>query len=173
MRRLMVVLALLAAAAVLSTGCGTRKQTVTTPGGKVTVETKRSGRGDKTTWTAETKEGKTTVTGGEEKTITEAELGVPVYPGAKVNIESRVETRTPGAGSGYEHRVLYTPDSYDKVVEFYKKNLKNIKNESSASSGDTKLTMFQIGEGKDQMMVHVTWDAKENRTMIQVIKGGM
>jgi hypothetical protein len=41
------------------------------------------------------------------------------------------------------------------------------------SSGDNKLTMFSIGEGKNEMMVHVARDAKEKQTMIQVIKGGM
>jgi len=171
MKRFAILIAVLFAVALLA-GCGTRKKTVSTPGGKVTVETKGSGRAEERTVEVETKEGKATVTGGEEREITEAELGVPVYPGAKVYMETKMEAKTASAGGSGEQHILFTPDGYDKVVEFYKKNLKNIKSENSVSSGDNKLTMFGIGEGKDMMMVHVNRDSKENRTMIQVIKTG-
>ena len=58
------------------------------------------------------------------------------------------------------------------MVAFYKSNLKNVKNEQSMTNAGTKMTMFTFGEGKDQVMVHVTRDTKEERTMIQVMKAG-
>jgi len=173
MRRSALVLAILFAAALLVGGCGrSRKTVISGPGGKVTVRSEKSSKGEERTTTVETKEGKATVTGGTEKEITEAELGVPVYPGAKVYMETKMETKTASAGGSGEQHILFTPDAYDRVVEFYKKNLKNVKGEHIASSGDQKLTIFTVGEGKDLMMVHLHWDSKENRTMINVMKAG-
>jgi hypothetical protein len=158
--------------AALVLGCGRSQKTVYSgPGGKVTVKSDKIKGGEQTV-TGETKEGKFTVTGGAAKEITEAELGAPVYPGAKVNIESKMEAKTAGAGPGFQQHVLFTPDSYDKVVAFYKKSLKDVKNEQNMSSGGSKMSMFQIGEGKGQMMVHIAWEAKEKRTIIQVMKAG-
>jgi hypothetical protein len=160
----------LAMVAVLALGCGrSEKKTVYSgPGGKVTVE--KNAKGEQQTVTVEGKEGKATVSGGMDKTITEAELGAPVYPGAKVQMESNMQDEKPG--DSFQQRILFTNDDYDKVVAFYKANLKNIKGEQNVSNGDQKMTIFTFGEEKKQTMLHVGWDAKEKRTMIQVMRAG-
>jgi hypothetical protein len=169
MRRLVILAAVVTAVAVLALGCGRSEKTVYSgPGGKVTVE--KNAKGEQQTVTFEGKEGKSTVSGGMEKTITEAELGAPVYPGAKVEMQSKMQGDKPG--DSFQQHILFTKDDYDKVIAFYKANLKNVKGEQNISTSDGKMTIFSVGEGKTQMMVHIGWDAKEKRTMIQVMKAG-
>lgn len=170
MRRLAIAGALLVAVALLALGCGKSEKTVYNgPGGKVSVQ---SGKGQDKTVNVETKEGTATVTSGEDKTITEAELGAPVYPGARVQAAGKFDSKKAGEQSVEQH-ILFTNDSFEKVAAFYKSHLKNTKGEQNMSQGEQKMAIFTVGEGKSQMMVHVSWDAKEKRTMIQVMKQGM
>lgn len=167
-----LVLVVLFALAVIS-GCGRSKKTVySAPGGKVKVTESNSPLSKEKTVTAESKEGKMEVTAGQEKAITEAELGAPVYPGAKSSFEGKYESKKPGENASVQQHILSTPDDFDKVVAFYKSKLKNVKNEQTMSTGDGRMAMLQVGEGKDQMMVHIVSNPKEKVTTIQVIKGG-
>ncbi len=167
-RSAVLVLVVLFALAVLA-GCGRSKKTVyNSPDGKVTVTSEGS---KENTVTTETKEGKVEVTAGQEKAITEAELGAPVYPGAKSNFEGKYESKKPGEAASVQQHILTTSDDFDKVVAFYKSKLKNVKNEQTMSTGDGKMAILQVGEDKDQMVVHITSNPKEKVTTIQVIKG--
>jgi hypothetical protein len=119
-----------------------------------------------------TKEGTATVTTGAQKPVTEAELGVPVYPGAIAEVTGKFEAKSGSDQGVHEHSILYTKDDFDKVDAFYKSHLKNVKGTYTTSQGENKMTMFTVGSGKEQIMIHIISDRKKNRTMIQVIKTG-
>lgn len=170
MKRIIALAAAAGLLAVLVLGCGRSEKTVYSGReGKVTVKTGRQGSKEQTV-NVQTEEGTATVTTGEKRSITQAELGAPVYPGAKLEVTGKYESGKSGGDESVEQHILYTTDSFDKVVAFYKANLKDIKSEQNMSSGDTKLAVFAVGEDKNQMMVQINWDAGEKRTMIHVMK---
>jgi hypothetical protein len=172
MKRLALAGMVMIAFAMLALGCGKSEKTVYKgPGGKMTVKTDKSSKGEEQTVNVETKEGSMSFKGGVEKSITEAELGAPVYPGAQVQMASKYEGKKPGEGTAENH-VLTTADDFDKVAEFYKTHLKNVSGQQNISQGDSKVAMFTVGKDKMEMMVQVMWDAKKKQTMIQVIKQG-
>ncbi len=120
MRKAAVMLLLLALAVslVMAVGCGGSETTVKTPEGEVKVE-EEDGK-----VTYETEEGKVTYEGS-DKAPSEAELGAPVYPGAKyVEGSGGSATATGPEGefstAGAE---FVTEDSYSKVVDFYRGEL--------------------------------------------------
>jgi hypothetical protein len=151
----------------LISGCGKDKDsfTASTPGGKVTVNADRSGQG---TVKIETKDGTVVVTGEQGGTLTEAQLGVPVYPGATVRTSSKMEGAAAGNKGALEMYTLMTPDSLEKVTAFYKSNLKNVKNSFVQGSGDQGMAMFSIGDD-GAIIVNIESD-KSKETVIQVTK---
>jgi hypothetical protein len=152
----------------LISGCGKDKNsfTASTPGGKVTVNADKSGQG---TVQIETKDGKVVVTGQQGGTVTEEQLGVPVYPGATVKGSSKMEGPATGnKGGTLEMYTLMTPDSLEKVTAFYKTNLKNVKNSLVQGSGDQGMAMFSIGDD-GAISVNIVSD-KNKETVIQVAK---
>ena len=165
---LLSLLSLFLIAGLLISGCGRDKNayTASTPGGKVTVNTDGSGQG---TVKVETKDGKTVVvTGQQGGTVTEAQLGVPVYPGATVKGSSKMEGAAADGKGGMEIYTLMTPDSLEQVTAFYKSNLKNVKNTLVQGSGDQGMAMFSIG---DDGAITVNIVAGKNKeTAIQVAK---
>lgn len=173
MKRVIAIALAAGLLAVFSTGCGKSEKTVySSKDGKVTVKTDKAG-GSEQTVNVDTEEGSATVTTGQDKTITEAELGAPVYPGAKVDTAGKYQGNDAGETQSVEQHILHTTDDFDKVAAFYKSNLKNVKNEQNVTSGDSKTAIFMVGEDKKQMMVQISRDAKEKRTLIHVIKQGM
>ncbi len=171
MRRLVLAGVVLIALALM--GCGKSEKTVYKgPGGRVSVE-KKAGGGEAQTTNVETKEGKASVTTGENRTITEAELGAPVYPGAKVEMEADYQGNKSAGAESVQQHMLTTTDDFDKVVAYYKSHLKNVSGEQNMSQGDTKMSMFAIGKKDEaEMMVQVVWDAKKKQTTIHVMKQG-
>ena len=149
---------------VIAAGCGS-KRTYVGPGGKVTVNQK----GGAKTVEVQTDKGKATIDTG-KKTITEAELGVPVYPGATVEVSGNYEGTEAGKTGSMQQTMLTTSDDFDKVLEFYKSKLKNVKNQYSQTAGDTKMAMFSLAPGDSQISVHIVTDPKKNVTNIQVMK---
>jgi hypothetical protein len=151
----------------LISGCGKDKDsfTASTPGGSVTVNTDGSGQGNVQ---IETKDGKVVVTGQQGGTVTEAELGIPVYPGATVKGSSKMEGAATGNQGVLEMYTLATPDSLEKVAAFYKSNLKNVKNSFVQGSGDQGMAMFSIGDD-GAITVNIVSD-KNKETVIQVAK---
>lgn len=157
----------LSCALILGCGRSDDAKTVSTPGGTVTVKTDGSGGGG--TVRVETKEGKATVvTGQEGGTITEVQLGVPVYPGATMKASSKMENKGSDGGGSVEMHMLVTQDSFEKVSAFYKSNLKNVTNTLTQGSGEKGMAMFAIGE-KGDTSVTVSSDGTKG-TMIQVMK---
>jgi hypothetical protein len=148
-------------------GCGKKEEThtVSTPGGKMKVTTDRSGQGGRVE--IETKEGKTVITGEQGGTVTETQLGVPVYPGATLKASTKMEG-TGGRQGAVEIYTLASSDNWEKVSAFYKSNLKNVKGNFTQGSGDKGVAMFSIGE-KGDITVNVVADGK-NGTAIQVAK---
>jgi len=160
---LSVALALMVAIS-LVVGCGT-KHTYVAPGGKITVDKKK---GKTTAVEVETAKGKAKVE-VEKKTSTEAELGVPVYPGAKSELSGQYEGQESG-NTSIQQNVLSTSDDFDKVVEFYKSKLKNVKNTVNQSAGDQKIAIFQLTkENGAETTVQIATDKQKNRTIIHII----
>lgn len=153
-------------AAILTAGCS-KKQTYTAPGGQVTVTEKG---GDAQTVEVKTEEGKAAIT-VEKKSITEEELGVPVYPGAKVEVSGSYQGSDEGQEENMQHNTLTTKDDFEKVLEFYQSKLKNVKNTISQTMGDTKLAIFELESDKSSdMSLHIMMDKDQKLTRIQVVK---
>jgi len=158
----LVVLGLLAVTLVL--GCGA-KRTYVAPGGKVTVNEKG---GKAKSVQVETREGKATIDVS-KKSITEAELGAPVYPGAAVEVSGNYEG-TAGEAKNVKQTTLTTPDVFDKVFDFYKSHLKNVTNTVNQGAGDAKMGMFSAKSADgSEIAVHIMADKSKNVTTIQVV----
>lgn len=162
-----LIVALALAAAICTSGCGKRQQTYVTPGGNVTVKT---GGGQQTT-EYQTKEGTAKVTTGQKGPITEAELGVPVYPGATVETTVQAQGMPSAGGKSVEVHNLSTTDSFDKVAEFYKSKLKKAQSNIVQGQGGQNMAMFTMEQGKTSIMVHVMADKDAGKTTINVTKG--
>ncbi len=164
----LVVVSLLVIAGLVMTGCGKKEDnfSVSTPGGKVTVKTDGSAQG---AMQIETKDGKAiVVTGQSGGTITEAQLGVPVYPGATVKATVSMQGAAGSDKGRTDVCTLLTPDSFDKVATFYKANLKNVKTSFVQGAGEQGIAMFTIG-ADDTITVNL--GPGENKgTAIQVAK---
>ena len=161
MRRERLILLVLLAVVVVASGCA-RKRTYYGPGGKVSV----GGTGKSVE--VQTGTGRATID-TEKKTITEEELGVPVYPGAKVELSGDYQGTGAGQG-GMQQHMLTTPDDFDKVVAFYKSNLKNVKNSVNQDMGNSKMAMFTTtSAGGADITVHIMTDAQKKITSIQVL----
>jgi len=167
-KALICALSLVVAAAFL--GCGRSRKTVAVPGGTATVKTEKGLRGDKQTVEVNTKEGKATVTTEEGKKVTEADLGVPVYPGAKSETSGTYEGGQGGQMGKLEQYTLSTKDSFEKVADFYKNKIKNPQSSYVGSSGDQKTAMFAVEQGKQTIAVQVMYNEKEGKTIISVTK---
>lgn len=145
-------------------GCGRKEErTLSTPDGKVKVTTDGSGKGGRVE--IETREGKTVITGEQGGTVSEAELGIPVYPGATL----KASTKTQGQERGEVYH-LTTADSWDKVMAFYKSKLKNVKNTFTQNAGPQNIANFSVGEDPAIIVNVVGETGKE--TSIQVMKTG-
>jgi hypothetical protein len=153
---------------ILMAGCGKDdSQTITTPEGKVTVTTKNDT--GKETVKIETKEGSLTVKTGSH-TISEAEFGVPVYPGAQVVSSGQIDetkNNAPGVSATY---LMTTNDNYDKVVAFYKANLKKVEQSMNHTMGDEKIAMFTIGKEGDMKNIQIFAKTSGGPTNINITK---
>ena len=166
MRKTMAILAVLFLLGALFAGCGKSEQTYVTEDGKVTVKKNVSPGGGGTVEIETEDGGKATITTDTKKTITAAELGAPVYPGAVVEGTSKSETPQ----GKMEHTALVTPDSFEKVAAFYKSGLKNPRNTHSATYDDTQSAVFVMGDDKASLTVTITATKGEKQTNIVVMK---
>jgi len=150
--------ALLAAAAV--TGCA-KKKTISTPEGEVTVEERPGGEAKVT---VEGEEG--TVTFEANKGVSEKEIGLPIYPGAKAQQTGTWSAE--GQGKGAVTAALTTSDSVEDVRAFYKKRLPNAK-EVTAQTGDAHMVNLAVEEGNVKKMVQIMRekDATETQIVLQ------
>ena len=121
---------------------------------------------------------KVTVTDAQGKTsqmefgsaqLSEADVGVPFYPGAKLDDAS--STRMAGPDGTMLSVGLRTPDSADKVAAFYRERLKaqsQGKDFVEISTGKDEVTMMAADEAaKSSTQVHVK--AQDGGTHLQLI----
>ncbi|HOW53497.1 MAG TPA: hypothetical protein PLR60_02490 [Syntrophorhabdaceae bacterium] len=162
---LIVILAALCVA-----GCGREEtKTFSTPDGKVTVTAKPGGPGEGVV-KIEGKEGSVTVKTGPQA-VSEAELGAPVYPGAQVVSSGQFSESKKGAASGLAAAYMMTTnDSFDKVVSFYKSNLKDVQQSMDQTSSDQKMAMFMTGKKGDMRNIQITAKASGGPTNIHIMK---
>lgn len=165
MRTNNLIVCLVLAAAVVAAGCA-RKRGLVVPGGRVTV-TEKGGKAKSVE--VKTKGGTATIE-VEKKTITEAELGAPVYPGATVEVSGTYEGTGGGQAEKTQQHMLTTPDDFDKVFEFYKSRLKNVKNTFNQTAADNKMAMFSATSADGSAIsLHIIADKEKKVTRIQVI----
>ena len=165
MRKTAAALVALFLIAVLVGGCGRpAEQTVyDSKGGKVTA-TKTGPNAGKVE--IETKEGKATIETNTTQTVTEAELGVPVYAGAVVKQSGTYESN----GEKVFTCSLATPDDFEKVVAFYKSNLSNAQNTVTSNTDEAKVASFVVGPTESSISLTIVWTKNEPTTMIQVVR---
>lgn len=150
--------------AVLVGGCGRPEGTVyVSKGGKVTA-TKTGPNAGRVE--IETKEGKATIETNTTQTVTEAELGVPVYAGAVVKQSGTIESNSEKVFTCS----LATTDDFEKVVAFYKSNLSNAQNTVTSNTGEAKVASFVVGSTEASISLTIMWTKKEPTTMIQVVR---
>ncbi|MCE5324413.1 hypothetical protein LLG46_14020 [bacterium] len=166
MNRLGIVAIALILIAVISAGCA-KKQTYIAPGGKVTVSEKQ-GKAKKVE--VQTADGKATIEVAKKK-ITEKELGVPVYTGAKVETAGSYEGSNKGQSEKMHNCMLTTSDDFEKVYEFYKSNLKNVKNSFNQNTDGNKMAVFSVaGDNGEEIAVNISTDKEKKITRIQVVR---
>jgi hypothetical protein len=113
---------------------------ITTPGGQITV--------------------------GEKIPVTEADLGVPIYPGSE-QAEGGVQVKTPQGVSGTY--VFRTADPPNKVMAFYREKLAG-REASFIESSDRGM----ITGGTDResgFLIAVTREEKDGKTVIAITRG--
>lgn len=98
------------------------------------------------------------------ETVTEADLGVPVYTGA--TIEGSVEKAATETGTTVSASFT-TPDALDKVAEFYKAEGEKAGNYSGSTSGSTG--SFEIKN--DAGAISITLESvDETSTSIKIVR---
>lgn len=146
MRRAFVaaIAALLVAGVIGLVGCGTK--TVKIGDTKVTEKNGET--------RVETKEGETTVT---TKNPTEEEIGIPIYPGAKMDENSSISGKNEKGEATFSAAVLWTDDDVNKVTAWYKDKLSakpNFNQVSTAEQGKPA-TVFMFQSDDNYKMVTV------------------
>jgi len=121
-------------------------------GGKVTIRTPKG-----------------SVTVGEVKKVSEAELGVPIYPGAS-QLEGGVSFE--GDKGGMHTYVFKTSDTVAQVTDFYKQRIGDQADKLVVSEDGSLLTLKDHG-GSDYMIALGTDDSDEKTviTITRVRKG--
>ena len=144
MKKATVVLLVLimAFAVALAAGCGS-KVTVQTEEGKVTT-TEKNGEVK-----VESEKGETTITKTE---VTEADIGVPIYPNAQMEKDAAgsVSTKNEQGDATWSAAVMWTEDSVADVVAWYRDKLSGkpgFTDMSTTSGGEALgMMMFQAGD---------------------------
>jgi len=160
---------------VLAGGCG-RKETYTTPEGTVTLER----RGDTTEVTVESEggtlkmkgdEGKMTVTTEEgaavveiSPDISEDDIGLPIYPGAKV--EQTVKRTDAEEEQDFAQVHLSTADSFEKVKAFYQEKLPKATVAGNVETPDLKMLQMMWTVEGEQKMIMLSRDKSDTVTRI-------
>lgn len=125
----------------------------------------------------ETNEGTTTVTG----TITEKEIGIPIYPGAKMdeNAAGTVRSKNEKGEEVWSAAVLWTNDSVSEVIAWYRDKLKgkpgftDLTQGLSVSATELQMGMFAFQEGDAFKMVTIARGTADHpgRTEIAITSG--
>jgi len=162
-------------ALVLAGGCG-RKETYTTPEGTVTLER----RGDTTEVTVESEGGTLKMKGDQSKMtvttekgtavveispdISEDDIGLPIYPGAKV--EQTVKRTDAEEEQDFAQVHLSTADSFDKVKAFYQEKLPKATVAGNVETPDLKMLQMMWTVEGEQKMIMLSRDKSDTVTRI-------
>lgn len=142
-------------------GCGEKSVTIETDEGAATISE------DNGEVTLETEEGETTYSSSD---ISEEDLGVPIYPGAKVEEGTAGRVTTEGAEGTEEiaGAVLITKDPVSKVTAWYKDQLQGEPGftDTSMSMEGEELGMFSFQSGDTMKTVMI--QASEEGTEISI-----
>lgn len=160
---------------VLVSGCG-RKETYTTPEGTVTLER----QGDTTEVTVESEDGTLKMKGDESKMtvttekgtavvemspeISEDDIGIPIYPGAKV--EQTVKRTDAEEEQEFAQVHLSTADSFEKVKTFYQEKLPKATVAGNVETPDVKMLQMMWKVEGEQKMIMVSRDKSNAVTRI-------
>jgi hypothetical protein len=164
MRSILAVLACAVLVAAAVTGCG-RSKTVKTADGTATVTEK----GDETTVTFQGEDGEGTFEFGSEVKVSEEEVGIPFYPGAKA-VHTGQMTQTGEDQGEFIQVYLTTPDSVDKVKAFYQEKLPGAKTPMEMTTGDSRMVQMVVEEGDTMKSVVITRDKDDEETQIGLMR---
>jgi len=103
---------------------------------------------------------------GQMTKVTEAELGVPIYPGATEDVGAWRATSKEGS---YGQYVFKTSDSASQVVAFYKEKLGD-RVSSVFESADSALIHIAEDDRKEAITITVGRDESENKTTIAILR---
>jgi hypothetical protein len=106
----------------------------------------------------------------ETKTPTEAELGVPIYPGAKAIQEGSIST-TEGQSSYSALAPFVTDDSVSKVVAWYKEKLQGKAGFTDMSTPEGGLFSFQSGNETKIVTIGPGTVELKGKTAIAIMTG--
>lgn len=156
MRRVLLVAV---AAAIVLAGCSTKK-VYTANGATVTTDSSQK------TVTVQSSDG--TMKMGKD-VVDPASLGVPIYAGAT---QEEGGLSVTGAKGSAQMTSFTTPDSFDKVYEFYKSKLPAGSEKMKMEEGDSSVAEFVTGSDKPgEMQTMVMISKKGDQTSIVVTKG--
>lgn len=159
-------------AALLAGGCG-GKQRIRTPEGTATVERKgarvtvESEQGkvqldqDAATFTSE--DGGTTVKIGQAASGKDAEdMGMPVYPGAKVQHSAS----SVSGGENIRQVTLTTGDTVDKVKAYYQKQLPKLRVDLDGVMPDGHIVSMSLKEGGVTRTIQISRTRRDKETTV-------
>jgi hypothetical protein len=103
-------------------------------------------------------------------TVSEAELGVPIYPGAEPEKDGTTSiSMSGGAAQGWLGVAVYrTNDPIEDVVGFYREKLGSDVKVTESSRSGKQSAVFQLESPKGWRMVTVAQDEKESVTKIVI-----
>lgn len=160
-------------AAVAVAGCSKPSATVSTDGAKMTFEDKDGQKAtiesdeQGATVKVQSRDGDSTYESG--ATITEAELGLPFYPGSTEKPNGTIRTDTPDGKS--LTMIRSTPDDPSKVVDFYKPKLKEAQTQTTSAEGTNHSMLFGKTESGSEVVITAVQqkDAKATDVSVSVM----
>jgi len=159
-------LPLLFAGMLSASGCSREEsKTYSTPQGEVTVTTRQQSGQDAVT--VESAAGSLTVFSGPQA-ISEAQLGVPLYPGAQLFSSAQMEQAGEATATAMASYSLTSSDGFDQVVSFYRANLKDVRQSMDQRLGSQNMAFFLVGKENELKSVQIVSDLVEDKTSIQV-----
>jgi len=175
MRSIFTVVAGALLLAALVSGCG-RKETYVTPEGTVTVERRRDEtevtveaedgtvemQGDASRMTVTTEEGTAVVETSPE--ISEDEIGIPIYPGAKV--EQTVKRTDTEEEEEFAQAHFSTIDSFEKVKAFYQETVPEANIAGHVETPDLKMLQMMWEEEGERKQIMMSRDKSDAVTRI-------
>lgn len=147
------------AAVVLLVSCTAHKTTIVTTDGTATMST----TDDSKTTTVQSKDGEVKVG---ENAVDTSKLGAPIYPGATASDSGGVSVNS-DKGTG-DMVAFKTSDPFDKVYEFYKRQMPKDSEKMKFAQGDSSMATFQIGQDADAENTSVMITAKAGETDILI-----